>query len=273
MGMSEPTGAVVTSAGVTVRRGGRLLLDDVSLELYPGEVVALVGANGAGKSTLLGVLAGDIAPDAGRVCLHGRDLANISPRELARMRAVLPQHTILQFGFTGREVVEMGRHPLPASRRDEDERVIERSMAATEASHLAERRFPTMSGGEQMRMSMSRVLAQEAPLLFLDEPTASLDIRHQHMVMEVAQAFARDGATVLCILHDLNLALSHADRLAVLADGRLIAFDAPWPVARSGILEHAFGCPMHVMEHPHRDAPLVIALGTGDERIDAPERR
>ncbi len=261
MGMSAPAGAAVAAEGVIVIRGGRRLLDAVSLELRRGEVVALVGANGAGKSTLLGALAGDVAPEAGRVRLHGRDIARLSPRELARLRAVLPQQTILQFGFTGREVVEMGRHPLPAARRDEDERVVARAMASTEATHMAERRYPTMSGGEQMRVSLSRVLAQEAPLLFLDEPTASLDIRHQHMVMEVARGFARDGATVLCILHDLNLALSHADRIAVLAEGRLVAFDTPWAVARSGILEQAFGCPMHVMGHPCRDAPLVIALG------------
>ncbi len=273
MGLSATAGAAVTAEGVAVSRGGNLLLDDVSLELRRGEVVALVGANGAGKSTLLGVLAGDIAPDAGRVRLHGRDIAGLSPRELARMRAVLPQQTILQFGFTGREVVEMGRHALPAARRGEDARVVEQSLASTDAGHMAERRYPTMSGGEQMRVSLARVLAQETPLLFLDEPTASLDIRHQHLVMDVAQAFAREGATVLCILHDLNLALSHADRIAVLAGGRLVAFDTPWSVARSGILAQAFGCPMHVMTHPHRDAPLVVALGTGAESRRPDQRR
>jgi iron complex transport system ATP-binding protein len=264
MGMTSLVGPVAALDGIRVTRDGRALLDDVSLALERNEVIALIGANGAGKSTLLGVLAGDIAPDAGRVCVHGRDVASLSARELARLRAVLPQQTILQFGFTGREVVEMGRHPLPAARRDDDARAVDLALATTEARHLAEQRYPTMSGGEQMRVSLARVLAQESPLLLLDEPTGSLDIRHQHLVMEVAQSLARNGATVLCILHDLNLALSYADRVAVLVEGRLVAFDTPWAIARSDILEEAFACPMHVVEHPFRDAPLVIPLGTGN---------
>ncbi len=259
--------AVVTTVAaiehVTVRRGERALLDDVSLDLLAGEVVALVGANGAGKTTLLGVVAGDLDPTAGRVLLHGREVGSIPAGELALIRSVQPQQTLLQFGFLGREVVEMGRNPLPAGRRDDDERVITAAMASTDASHLADRRFPTLSGGEQMRVSLARVLAQEAPLLLFDEPTASLDARHQHTVMEVARAFAANGATVLCILHDLNLALAYADRLAVMAQGRIIACDAPWPIANSGVLADAFACPVSVLKHPHRDCPMVVTWGAG----------
>jgi iron complex transport system ATP-binding protein len=114
-----------------------------------------------------------------------------------------------------------------------------------------------------MRVSLARVLAQETPIILFDEPTASLDVRHQHLVMEVARDFAAGGATVLCILHDLNLALAYADRIAVMAQGRILVCDAPWPVANSGILEHAFACPISVLPHPHRDTPMVVTWGVG----------
>lgn len=256
--------AVVASLdGVSVVRGERRLLDDVSLAMRPGEVLVLVGANGAGKSTLLGVLAGDIAPDSGTATIHGERLDSIRPERLARLRSVLPQQTLLQFGFRGREVVEMGRNPLPPERRRDDPWAVREAMASTESSHLAERRYPTLSGGEQMRVTLARVLAQESPLLLLDEPTASLDVRHQHMVMEVAQAFAAEGATVVCILHDLNLALAYANRIAVLAQGQLLAAGSPWDIAEGDLLEQAFACPMTVMPHPHRPAPMVLTLGAG----------
>lgn len=268
---SEPTktprsgqGRVLVSLdSVGVRRSSRRLLDDISLDVLRGEVLALVGANGAGKSTMLGVVAGDIAPDIGTVTLRGRSIDSMTPEELARVRSVLPQQTLLQFGFRGRDVVEMGRSPLAPERRQHDAYAVEQAMASTESRHLGERRYPTLSGGEQMRVSLARVLAQESPLLLLDEPTASLDVRHQHLVMEVAQAFAAEGATVVCILHDLNLALAYADRIAVLAQGQLVAAGAPWEIAEGDLLEQAFACPMTVMPHPHRPAPMVLTLGAG----------
>lgn len=246
--------------GVTVDIGGRRLLDDVSLAVEPGEVMALVGPNGAGKTTLLRVLAGDLAPRAGRVEIKGRPLGSYALRDLACLRAVLPQQTVLQFAFTAREVVEMGRGPHRNGA--DDEAVVEANLARTETSHLAERAYPTLSGGEQGRVTLARVLAQECPLLLLDEPTASLDVRHQQMVMEVARELAGDGSSVVAVLHDLNLAAGYADRLAVLHRGRLVACDTPWATLTERLLSDVFDCPIAVGRHPVRDCPLVMPLST-----------
>jgi iron complex transport system ATP-binding protein len=255
------------------RIGNTALLDGVSLALQRGEVLALVGPNGAGKSTLLKLLAGDLRPSAGQVLLDGAPIESYSARALALRRAVLPQQTILQFAFSAREVVLMGRSPhlgFTGSERDHDHAVVDRAMDQTETTALAARAYPTLSGGEQQRVSLARVLAQEAPILLLDEPTASLDIHHQEMVMEVARAIAGQGATVLAVLHDLNLAAATADRIAMLCRGRLAAHGSPRDVFQEALLSAVFEHPMAVMDHPVRDCPLIVPLPRGTEHGAAP---
>jgi iron complex transport system ATP-binding protein len=229
----------------------------------PGEVFVLVGPNGAGKSTLLRVLAGDIRPTEGRLLLDGRVLAEYRPEELAIRRAVLLQQVVLQFAFTVQEVVAMGRYPQRrrcADDPDEDERAIQRAMQHTETLDLAARIFPTLSGGEQERTSLARVLAQQTPILLLDEPTSSLDIRHQELVMGVARDLAGRGASVLAILHDLNLAAAYAHRIGLLHRGRLVVCGSPWEVLSESTLSHVFDHPITVMPHPARDCPLILPL-------------
>lgn len=242
---------------VTVNIGGRTLLRDVDLAIDSGAVVALVGPNGAGKSTLLKVLAGDIAPTGGRVLLDDRDLAAYRPRELALRRAVLPQQTVIQFAFTAREIVAMGRGPR---RGDQDEAVVTRSLGQTDSLPIAERLFPSLSGGEQARISLSRVLAQEAPFLLLDEPTSALDPRHQQLVMDIARAVAANGGAVVVILHDLNLAASAADRIVLLDQGQIVADGTPWETLTEELLSDVFACPIAVTTHPLRACPLVLPL-------------
>ncbi|MGC4190294.1 MAG: heme ABC transporter ATP-binding protein [Thermomicrobiales bacterium] len=254
----------LTIEGLAVRRGGRDLLAGVDLQVRGGEVIALVGPNGAGKSTLMAAIAGDLEPSSGTIRLFGRELGAWSVGELALARAVLPQQTILQFGFTAREVVAMGRAPLPPDDRRQDDEAIAFALSKTEALHLAERRFPTLSGGEQTRVSLARVLAQETRIVLLDEPTAALDIRHQQLVMLRARALAGRGKAVIAILHDLNLAMAHADRVAVLANGSVRAFGTPWEVAADGLLADVFRCPVAIARHPAQDRPLVIPLGDLD---------
>jgi iron complex transport system ATP-binding protein len=234
------------------------LLRDVSLALEPGEVVALVGPNGAGKSSLLRTLAGDVAPTGGRVLLDGRPITEVHPRDLALKRAVLPQQTVLQFAFTAREVVEMGRGPR---RLEEDGGLVTESLRRTDTLHLADRIFPSLSGGEQARVTLARVLAQQTPILLLDEPTASLDLRHQQMVMEVARDLAASGAGVLAILHDLNLAAGYSDRIGVMREGRLVSIGTPWETFTEELLSEVFACPIAIVPHPSRDCPLVIPTG------------
>jgi iron complex transport system ATP-binding protein len=235
-------------------------VDGVSLDLARGEVLALVGPNGAGKSTLLKLLAGDLSPSGGEVTLEGRPLARFGAKELALKRALLPQQTILQFAFTARAVVAMGRHPHlgMAGESPEDDAVVEAALARTETVPLAERVYPSLSGGEQARVSLARVLAQETPVLLLDEPTAALDLRHQQSVLRIARDLAREGTAVLAVLHDLNLAATYADRIALLDEGKLVADGTPWDVLTEERLSAVFRHPIGVVRHPRRDCPLVL---------------
>jgi iron complex transport system ATP-binding protein len=247
---------------VSYRVGPALLLDTVSLAVKRGQVLVLVGPNGAGKSTLLKVLSGDLAPSSGEVLLEGRPLAEYRARDLALRRAVMPQQTVLQFAFTAREVVLMGRSPhLRGGESGHDLAVADTCLERTDSLRFAGRAYPSLSTGEQQRVTLARVLAQEAPALLLDEPTASLDIRHQELVMQIARESADGGAAVLAVLHDLNLAAAYADRVAILSRGRLTACGAPWNVFSDTLLSDVFEHPVAVMRHPLRDCPLVMPVG------------
>ncbi len=221
---------------IVVRAGGRRILDGVGIDVTPGTVTAVVGPNGAGKSTLLKVLSGDIVPAAGRVTLNGKALSSWRAEDLALQRAVLPQAPELAFAFRAWDVVELGRHPHRGrADRNADRAAVEGAMAATETAAFAARDCKTLSGGEMHRTHYARTLAQlwdplpdgRARFLLLDEPTASLDLFHQHAILAKARDIARAGAGVLAILHDLNLAAAYADRLVVLAQGRVAAEGAP----------------------------------------------
>jgi iron complex transport system ATP-binding protein len=247
---------------VTYQVGHHRLVDGVSLELRPGEVLALVGPNGAGKSTLLKLLSGDLPPSTGQVLLDGIPLGGYRARPLALKRAVLPQHTVLQFAFTAWEVVAMGRSPHLrfGGETEHDAAAIEAAMARTDTLDLAQRSFLTLSGGEGQRVTLARVLAQETPILLLDEPTAALDIHHQQLVADLARQAAADGAGVLVVLHDLNLAAHCADRVAVLQGGRLVGVGAPWEILTADRLSAVFAHPIAVMRHPIEDCPLIVPL-------------
>jgi len=246
----------LTASGVSLELGGARILSGVDLAVSGGEVVALVGPNGAGKSTLLGVLSGDLEPDGGAVLLDGRPIAARPARELARERAVLLQRQGLAFGFRVEEVVRMGRaawHRTPAA--DQDDRLVEESMERAEVAPLALRLFPTLSGGEQARVSFARVLAQAAPVLLLDEPTAALDIRHQEAVLAVARSTAALGAAVVVVLHDLSLAAAYADRVCLLSAGTVAADGPPGQVLTSELLTRVYDHPVRVVDV---DGSLVV---------------
>jgi iron complex transport system ATP-binding protein len=222
----------VTLSGrsLTVVAGGRNILDGVHIDVSAGHVTAIIGPNGAGKSTLLKVLSGDITPQTGRVTMNGRLLNDWSAEERALQRAVLPQTPELAFSFRTRDVVELGRHPHRGRlSREEDRQAVAGAMLATETATLAERDCKTLSGGELHRAHYARVLAQiwsplpesRARILLLDEPTASLDLFHQHAILAKAREIAGQGAAVVAVLHDLNLAATYADTLVAMASGRI----------------------------------------------------
>ena len=235
------------SVGLTL--DGRVVLDDVTLDVRAGEVLSLVGPNGAGKSSLLSVLSGERTASSGRVRLGERDIGSYSAVQLARRRAVLTQENALSFPFRVSEVVEMGRSPwarTPDFERDEG--AIISAVARAYVSKLLDRRFTELSGGERARVSLARVLAQDTPIVFLDEPTAALDLRHQEDVLRIARGLAAAGRAVVIVLHDLSLAAAAADRVALLRAGRLEAVGVPAEVMRAELLSDIYELPVDVVE-------------------------
>jgi iron complex transport system ATP-binding protein len=264
----EPGSVVVRAEGVTVRRGGRALLDGVDLTVRAGELLALVGPNGAGKSTLLSALSGDVTGgpargerDSGTVSLFERPLGEWHPPGLALRRAVLPQEAAVSFPFSVTELVAMGRAPWAGlSTPDEDDALTSAAMEQVGVTHLADRRFPTLSGGERARVMLARVLAQDTALLLLDEPTAALDIRHQELVLSIARTLASDGGAVIVVLHDLGLAAAYAHRVAVLSGGQVAAQGTPADVFSSSLLSAVYRHEVEVLPHPRTGVPLVVPL-------------
>ena len=249
----------IAATGVSVVIDGQPILSDIDLEIHAGEVLALVGPNGAGKSTLLSVLSGDLRPTHGSVVVEGRDIRGIRHIELARLRSVLTQENQVSFPFTVAEVVEMGRSPWQrTSSRDDDERAIAAAIQATDVSHLAARRYTSLSGGEKARVSLARVLAQSTPTVFLDEPTAALDLRHQEEVMTTAADIARSGRAVVVVVHDLSLASAYADRVALVASGRLDTVGTPVEVFTAERVERVYGLPVEVVSQNER--PVILPI-------------
>lgn len=228
--------------GVNCRLGGREILSDVSLRIPRGKLLALAGPNGAGKSTLLGVLSGDLRPSGGSLDFLGQQIGAWEPAPLARHRAVLLQANDVSFAFSVRQVVEMGRSPWwGRTSADTDERIIGNAVDRTETRHLLDRAYTTLSGGEKARVSLARVLAQNAEVVLLDEPTAALDLRHQEEVMALARELARSGRTVVVVVHDLALAAAYADDIALVDHGRLVAHGSPEDVLTPARIAEVYG--------------------------------
>lgn len=227
----------LVARNITVVRNGVRLLDDVSISVDAGEFVAVLGPNGAGKSTLLGALAGDFPLTAGSITIGGRDLTSLAPHDLARLRAVLPQQIVISFPFTVREVVAMGRNPWLD---DHDDERIDAAMRRLNVDGLGGRTYQTLSVGEQARVSMARVLAQDTPMLLLDEPTAVLDIGQQERFLAVARSLVDEGRGVIAVLHDLNVAMRFASRVVVLHEGRCVASGEPRDVLTPALLSNVY---------------------------------
>jgi iron complex transport system ATP-binding protein len=227
--VSERATPLLSADQLSVRLAGNRIVDGVSLDLNAGELVALVGPNGAGKTTLIRALAG-LLPAAGAITLDGRPLAAFSARERARRIAYLPQGHAFHWPMQVAAVVALGRHPHadPFSPLSGDDRAaVAQALATTATEPLAERTVTTLSGGEQARVALARALATQAPILLADEPTMSLDPRHQLVVMELLARAAQGGNAVLAIVHDLALAARFAGRVIVMDRGRLVACGPP----------------------------------------------
>lgn len=258
--MSESS-SLARAEGLGYRIGSATLVSGVDLAVHPGELLGIIGPNGAGKSTLLRLLGGDLSPTDGRVFYAEAPTDHLAPNELALRRSVLMQQTNPDIPFTARAVVAMGRFPHrrdPENSDAEDARVVADALQRTDTAHLAERIFATLSGGERTRVSLARVLAQQAPLVLLDEPTTALDVAYQERIMAELRRLAGVGQGVVAVLHDLNTAAHYADRLLLLAQGQIRAEGTPRQVLSEALLSEVYRQSMAVVPHPFRECPLVL---------------
>ncbi len=238
--------ALIDVVGAVVRAGEKTILTGIDLTVKAGEIVALLGPNGAGKSTLLRAISGEVGLMEGKIAIKGRALDHYSPRELAQHRAVLSQHTNVSFDFSVAEIVAMGADSTRPKSWIRD--VIQTVMDQCDITHLSDRPVTRLSGGEQQRVHFARAMLQlmsteercRPGLLLLDEPTASLDLNHQLRTVETVRAIAKEGTGVLLVVHDLNLAAMLADRVAMLAAGRIVAMGTPGEVINNDMMREVF---------------------------------
>jgi len=248
-----------------VSYNGHDILQDISLEVSAGEVLAVIGPNGAGKSTLIRAASGVLPMRAGKVFLAGNEIESLSTMERARLLAVVPQARELPGAFTVYQTVLLGRTPylswLGRGGRD-DHAQVQQALRQTQTLELAERRVGELSGGEQQRVLLARALAQDTPILVMDEPTTHLDLEHQSSLLNfVRLAAARQKKAILMVLHDLNQAALYADRIALLEGGQVKSIGAPEEVLTSENLSAIYHIQVNVIPHPEYGTPLVLPDG------------
>ena len=249
------------------------IVEDLDLDVPAGRVTAIIGANGCGKSTLLRGLTRQLAPRAGSIEVLGRDAARVSARDYARTVALLPQHPVAPEGMTVAQLVARGRHPhrgLLGGRAAGDDAAIASALERTDLVELADREAGTLSGGQRQRAWLALVLAQQTPVVLLDEPTSYLDLSHQVEVLDLVRALPdpRGGgrATVVAVLHELNLAARSADHIVAMAAGLVVAQGTPGEVIVPEVLAEVFGLDADVVADPLLGHPVVLPRGDGDRR-------
>ena len=269
--MVDSQGEPVSAREVTFAVEAARLLDAVSLRADKGQLVGLIGPNGSGKSTFLHTIAGLLRLQSGTVSLSGRDLSEMSAKEVASGLALVPQIAPYTHGFTSMELVLMGRYPhlgrFQVEGQDDDS-IARHAMRLTETERYAERTLDTMSGGERQRVFVSRALAQQPKVLLLDEPTSNLDVLHQLKVFELVRRLVDDGLTAIAAIHDLNLAARYCDRMVLLSEGRVLAEGTPEDVLVQDTMRRAFGVDASVYRDPVTGALAVSVIGPAGERVN-----
>ncbi|WP_043633918.1 ABC transporter ATP-binding protein [Nonomuraea candida] len=248
----------LTLHDVHITLAGTPIVTGVDLTAASGRIVGIIGPNGSGKSTLLRAVYRHLPLTRGAITVDGEDLWRLTPRRAAQLVAALPQETRSDFDVTAWEMAAMGRtpHKRPfAPDTAEDSKIVSDALAHAGVTHLARRRYTTLSGGEKQRVLLARALAQRAPVLVLDEPTNHLDVRHQFELLDLVTS---SGTTVVAALHDLNLAAAYCDHLYVLAEGRVVTDGPPHDVLTPRLVRDVFGVDAHVISVPGTGTPHLI---------------
>ena len=255
---------------VDVELGGTQILDAVSTDVQDGRLVGVVGPNGAGKSTLLRAMNGIVEPESGTVLVDDEAVHDLASKAASRRIASVPQETHLGFEFDVRNVVEMGRHAhVPRFGGDPDPEAVDRAMERAEVATFADRTITSLSGGEKQRVLLARALAQQTPVLLLDEPTASLDVNHQVRTLELVRGLADDAErAVVAAIHDLDLAARYCDELVLVVDGRVLDSGVPEDVLTPATIREAFDARVAVGTDPSTGEPTVTPLPDADGDLD-----
>lgn len=255
----------LAAEGLTLRYDDRTVAEDLSVAVPDDRFTVILGANACGKSTLLRALAGLLAPAEGRVLLDGAPLLSLSAKERARRMALLPQTMSAPEGITVQELVQRGRfaHQRVLRRHSEsDRRAVADALEETQVADLADRRIDELSGGQRQRVWIAMTLAQDTPLVLLDEPTTFLDLPHQIEVLNVLHRLVARGRTVVAVLHDLNLAARYADHVVALRDGAVVATGSPRDTITAPLLREVFALDATVLPDPLTGAPMVVPADT-----------
>jgi len=259
------TTAPLRSQAATLAYDRRTIVENLSLDIPAGAFTAIIGPNACGKSTLLRAMAGLLAPTAGQIILDGKAIASLSPRDIAQRLGLLPQTPIAPEGITVSELVARGRYVHQRLLRQwsaEDRTAVDDALRLTNVSELAERRVEHLSGGQRQRVWIAMVLAQQTPLILLDEPTTYLDIAHQMDVLNLLHELNAAGRTIVAVLHDLNHAARYATHIIAMKSGKVIAAGAPADVITAPNVSAVFGLETDVIPDPVTGSPMVVPHDT-----------
>lgn len=256
--------SVLQTHALSYQKQRAKLLDDISIDVNAGDVMAVVGPNGAGKSTLIHLLCNELQASSGRIMIAGKESSEWSLQERAKHVAVLPQFSLLNFPYTVEQVVGLGRVPH-ATGMEIDKAIVSKAMEALDIQYLQGRLYPALSGGEKQRCQIARVLCQiwqdsdaSLRLLLLDEPSSALDLGHQQQLMRLLRELSQHGVAIVMVVHDVNLALGHANKLLALSCGRALAYGNTTDVINESLLQELFHAELRLIHHPEKNTLVVL---------------